>query len=317
TEPASVKKDFVAEKPPADTASKKPEPLPASSDRKAAEKPDEKNVQATAFAPGEATARTPQKLRIPTLRNASAGHDFSMPMDVLSGQKADEVEEARQRAEDAKAQKTLLIAAFAGFLAVSAGAFYFFVKDQFISPSKDNKISSETAKPSAADKEKPLPQKDQPPEPKPYEGAAQQNADKSIEIAKNFDLGGGRGTVLQWFRNSFIAAAGSASQEEWKSTFLSGDLYIVQYKLLRPRAQPIIYQFEVNVAEGKTTRGINNPAIELLGGTPVVAQEVSAPKPKKKRRQLPLPVAPKNSGKKGLTGEDFSNIENLVGTSGD
>jgi len=89
---------------------------------------------------------------------------------------------------------------------------------------------------------------------------------KAIEIVKNYDLGNGRGTISQWFDNVFASGAPRGHQQEWTGTRLYEDRYVVQYKLLRPKArvEPIFYQFEVDVQEGKIKRGLNNWAIELL-----------------------------------------------------
>ncbi len=48
--------------------------------------------------------------------------------------------------------------------------------------------------------------------------------------------------------------------------YLSGNNYVVQYKLLRYKQEPIVYLFEVNVETAQIVRGINNNAIELLAG---------------------------------------------------
>jgi len=88
-----------------------------------------------------------------------------------------------------------------------------------------------------------------------------ENVKKSIEIVKNFELGGGRGSISKWFSNSF---SGRSVKEEWNATYLSGSLFVVQYRAIRYKQEPIVYLFEVDVDRGVVVRGINNNAIDLL-----------------------------------------------------
>ena len=84
----------------------------------------------------------------------------------------------------------------------------------------------------------------------------------AVTIAKNYQLDGGRGMVSSWLKNSYTAKNGI---EDWSANKLNGDRYVVQYRFLRVRQEPIVYLFEVDVKTGKITRGINNQALELLG----------------------------------------------------
>ena len=88
-----------------------------------------------------------------------------------------------------------------------------------------------------------------------------ENVKKSIDIVKGFDLGKGRGSIEKWFSNSF---SNKSVKEEWNATYLSGSLFVVQYRVLRYKQEPIAYLFEVDVDKGSIVRGINNNAIELL-----------------------------------------------------
>ena len=63
------------------------------------------------------------------------------------------------------------------------------------------------------------------------------------------------------FSNSF---SNKSVKEEWNATYLSGSLFVVQYRVLRYKQEPIVYLFEVDVEKGTIVRGINNNAIELL-----------------------------------------------------
>ncbi len=137
------------------------------------------------------------------------------------------------------------------------------------------------------------------------EKPANENIRKSLEIVKDYKLSGGRGTIKSWFANAFLSGAAGGTNEEWTATPLHGDILVVQYRLLRPKQEPMVYQFEVDAAKQDIVRGINNNAIELLdfsgGEKSVSAAPVKKParaKAKKQARktgeiaQLPLPDAP-------------------------
>jgi len=137
------------------------------------------------------------------------------------------------------------------------------------------------------------------------EKPANENIRKSLEIVKDYKLSGGRGTIKSWFANAFLSGAAGGTNEEWTATPLHGDILVVQYRLLRPKQEPMVYQFEVDAAKQDIVRGINNNAIELLdfsgGEKSVSAAPVRKParaKAKKPARksgeiaQLPLPDAP-------------------------
>ncbi len=119
-----------------------------------------------------------------------------------------------------------------------------------------------------------------------FESASNENTGKAIETVKAYKLSGGRGTVEVWFANSFLSSSGSGSNEEWSATMLHGDIFLVQYRLLRPKLEPLSYEFEVDVAKEIIVRGINNNAMELLESNAASAP-VSKPKARKNRRPKP------------------------------
>jgi len=129
-----------------------------------------------------------------------------------------------------------------------------------------------------------------------FEPASNENTSKALEIVKNYKLSGGRGSVAGWFANSFLSTTASGSNEEWNATSLHGDIFVVQYRLLRPKQDPLIYQFEVDVAKGLIVRGINNNAIDLLDFSSKVTAKAEPAKPKakkaapkaKKSREIPI-----------------------------
>jgi hypothetical protein len=136
------------------------------------------------------------------------------------------------------------------------------------------------------------------------EPASGDNTRKAIEIVKKYPLPGGRGAVETWFANSFLSNSANGSNEEWTATILHGNIFVVQYRLLRPKQDPLIYQFEVDLAKATIARGINNNAIELLDSSlttskpsrakALKAGKKTAPKARKPAGfpMLPLPDEP-------------------------
>jgi len=147
----------------------------------------------------------------------------------------------------------------------------------------------------------------QPAEPQAAEKPSK-NILRALEIVKSYKLAGGRGSIESWFANSFLAGGAGGANEEWTATPLHGDILVVQYRLLRPKQDPMMYQFEVDAAKGNIVRGINNNAIELLDtsrektvSAAPVKKTVKQPRVKKpvKSREvaiLPLPDEPVSAG---------------------
>jgi hypothetical protein len=153
------------------------------------------------------------------------------------------------------------------------------------------------------------------------------NADIAVEIVKTHPLPDGKGVIASWFQNSFMSQAAPGTREEWSAKFLHNNSFVVQYKLARPRAEPVIYLFEVDVNAHKITRGINNAAIELLstGARPAARTSSRRSTPRRKttgaRRitrndggipQLPLP---KEGGRKinSSYGQEVQLADELAG----
>ncbi|MCM2267917.1 MAG: hypothetical protein NDI60_09125 [Elusimicrobiales bacterium] len=116
---------------------------------------------------------------------------------------------------------------------------------------------------------------------------------KALEIVKSYKLSGGRGTIATWFANSFLSGAAGGANEEWTATPLHGDILVVQYRLLRPKQDPLIYQFEVDAAKQDIVRGINNNAIELLDLSSGEKAAAAAPVKKKPVKTVRKPARPK------------------------
>ncbi|MFA5161049.1 MAG: hypothetical protein WC421_02280 [Elusimicrobiales bacterium] len=102
--------------------------------------------------------------------------------------------------------------------------------------------------------------------------SAPQQTAAAIGIVKNYQLGGGRGTISEWLRNSYMGG-----QESWSATHLHGSDYVVSYKFTQQRLEPVVYEFDVNVQTGKIVRGINNAAVSLLANQSAAAQFGATP----------------------------------------
>ncbi|OGS13859.1 MAG: hypothetical protein A2285_10450 [Elusimicrobia bacterium RIFOXYA12_FULL_57_11] len=150
-----------------------------------------------------------------------------------------------------------------------------------------------------------------------------ENIRKALEIVKTYKLAGGRGSVESWLANSFLSGGAGGANEEWTATPLHGDILVVQYRLLRPKQDPMMYQFEVDAAKGTIVRGINNNAIDLLDASrektvsaaPVrkpVKQQPRVKKPAKPRELsiLPLPDEPAAGGQVDADPTGFEQPEN-------
>lgn len=206
--------------------------------------------------------------------------------------------------------KAAFLAVMVVFAAIAAGGVSFFFLGDGISladfsligsPSK--KTAEEPAQPEpepgpAAGEEpaaapEPRPSVEEPPAPPAGETpqpSSGENSVKAVEIVKNHRLPGGRGNIAAWFSNSFLSSSAVGLSEEWSATILHGEIFVVQYRLLRPKQDPLVYQFEVDVAKGTLVRGINNGAIELLdfpSGDKVTAAAAPAPKPAAKPAARP------------------------------
>ncbi|OIO00404.1 MAG: hypothetical protein AUJ51_10040 [Elusimicrobia bacterium CG1_02_56_21] len=234
-----------------------------------------------------------------------------------------------------KGGRTAFFAILVIFGSIAAGGLGYFFMGEGVSFSEFSMLNlGGKKKPATLDsqfeaKEEPAPaavqaEPEVEPQPAPAPAAAEKpandNIKKALEIVKGYKLSGGRGNVATWFSNSFLSGGANGASEEWTATPLHGDILVVQYRLLRPRQEPLIYQFEVDSAKQDIVRGINNNAIELLdfsskkksASAAPVRKPAARPKPRKASRPaqipiLPLPEAP-DAGM--LSEEDPTGFEN-------
>lgn len=243
-----------------------------------------------------------------------------MPAPAQKGKPAVKADEKPRK----KGGRTAFLAILVVFGSIAAGGLGYFFMGEGVSFSEFSMLSLGQKKKPAGMSSQLEPKPEQPAEPQPETPAAEpapeaqpapaqpvaapqpanENIKKALDIVKNYKLSGGRGNIAGWFANSFLSTSGGAN-EEWTATPLHGDILVVQYRLLRARQEPLIYQFEVDAAKRDIVRGINNNAIELLDFSGKEKSASAAPvkkaAPKKARKQpaksrelpiLPLPDAP-------------------------
>jgi hypothetical protein len=92
---------------------------------------------------------------------------------------------------------------------------------------------------------------------------------EALQVAKNYSLGKGRGTLGMYFAKQFLASGSDELMEDWSTSELQSGVYLVEYKVLRllpdGRAQRLSnYIFEVNVAN-KTVEGYSAASKAVLG----------------------------------------------------
>ncbi|MCG2725001.1 MAG: hypothetical protein L6420_01880 [Elusimicrobia bacterium] len=212
---------------------------------------------------------------------------------------------------------------FGAIVAAGLGFFFFnnglSLSDFSLMSFFSNKRASSSQEPAV---EKTQAKPEAPAEIKTVVSSSNENVRTAIDIVKSHKLAGGRGLIATWLSNSFLSGSSVGLNEEWSATILHKDVFVTQYRLLRQRKEPVVYQFEVDVKKGEIVRGINNSAIELLDfpsknktvKKPVSKEPAKEAKsqPKKKRLnilpQLPLPAPPA----KDFKHKEPSGFENIT-----
>ena len=90
--------------------------------------------------------------------------------------------------------------------------------------------------------------------------------EQAIEIVKNYQLSGNRGTTETYLNRMYqtqLDSGGYAS--EWSAEPLHKSIYIVKYRLTKTRNEPIVYVFQADVSKGKVVGALNNITLDLIG----------------------------------------------------
>ncbi|WP_428897298.1 hypothetical protein Dip518_001085 [Parelusimicrobium proximum] len=91
------------------------------------------------------------------------------------------------------------------------------------------------------------------------------NNNKAVAIAKKHNLPKQRATVEDYFNTYFTTYFSQGYSSSWSAEPLYGDIYIVKYKLVKTRKEPILYIFEVDIKKNAVTGALNNASLDLLG----------------------------------------------------
>jgi hypothetical protein len=261
---------------------------------------DEKNTGSA-----QAFFRLKTSNAIPTLKSTQVADSAQVAKPQTPLQKPP-VKPAEEKAKTKQQSKfsPIILFLIIGLLAVLGGVYYFFISSDSVGKQAEPVSSSANASakmPVFPPQTSSVGSSDI--------GKADPLEDKAITIVKSHNIGNGKGTVSNWLQNAYIGIVGSGGKEEWSATALRGNSYVVQYRILKAKTDPIIYQFEVDVEKNKILRGINNLAIELLGKldnnivkTPVKTAPKATLKSKsqslKRPGLLPLPKTPDQNGRK-------------------
>ena len=98
--------------------------------------------------------------------------------------------------------------------------------------------------------------------PEPVLSAAQQTA---LDAVQNYELSDGRGTVVHYLQTSNAPLFEQGFTADWSVAWLHRNIYIVQYRLTKPRTEPIVYVFQADGEKGKLTGALNNITLDLVG----------------------------------------------------
>ena len=103
------------------------------------------------------------------------------------------------------------------------------------------------------------------PVPPPAQLAAPSQSDQAVEIVKNYPLSANRGTVASYLDRLYRTQKTQGYTASWSAEPLHKSTYIVKYRLTKTRMEPIVYIFQVDVAQGKLTGALNNITLDLVG----------------------------------------------------
>ena len=99
------------------------------------------------------------------------------------------------------------------------------------------------------------------------EPVANANVSEEIkEVVSSYYLDTKRGTVGEWFKQIFTENIKQGYVENWLVEHLYENTYVVQYRLTKPRKEPIVYIFEVDYKDKTITSALNNATMDLLAG---------------------------------------------------
>ncbi len=92
----------------------------------------------------------------------------------------------------------------------------------------------------------------------------EQNKQAAIDIVKAHRLSGSNGAVAKYFDSFYKNYVEQGYEASWAAEPLHKDTYIVKYRLVKPRKEPIVYIFEADIKKKTISGALNNAAMDLL-----------------------------------------------------
>lgn len=87
---------------------------------------------------------------------------------------------------------------------------------------------------------------------------------EAVEVAKKYQLSANRGELEAYFNGYFKNYFEQGYASAWSAEHLYRDSYIVKYRLVKPRKEPIVYIFETDLNKKTIVGALNNSAMDLL-----------------------------------------------------
>ena len=84
-------------------------------------------------------------------------------------------------------------------------------------------------------------------------------------IVKHYVLDEERGTVEQYLAKRYAQEIASGYAYMWAAEPLHRNSYVVRYRLVKARTEPIVYVFQVDTVKKKLTGALNNITLDLVG----------------------------------------------------
>lgn len=98
--------------------------------------------------------------------------------------------------------------------------------------------------------------------PKAPELSAQERA---LQVVKNYELPNSNGKIGDYFDRIYKTKLAQGYNAVWSAALLHNNVYIVKYRISKTRIEPVVYLFEVDVAQNKLIAALNNVTMDLVG----------------------------------------------------
>ena len=85
------------------------------------------------------------------------------------------------------------------------------------------------------------------------------------EIVKRHVLDEQRGSIENYLAKKYATELASGYTAMWAAEPLHSNSYVVRYRLVKARKEPIVYVFQVDTAKKKLTGALNNITLDLVG----------------------------------------------------